>query len=130
MFNVFALNTWGVVVSIILFLPIVLLAFCKENKALRFANFIIQAIGFGCLIISLLVWVICIDGYDLPEKFCNVSTLGTGIDLGQQSCMTTVRLYLYVAWAFALIIALPIQYLFMNIFKAYHDELKEEGQGY
>ena len=128
--NIFALNTWGVIGAFILLLPIILLAFWRESKALRFANFLIQAIGLGCLIISLIVWLVCIDGYDLPELFCNVTTHGVALDLGEQSCMQAVRLYLYIAWAFALIIVLPIQFLIMNIFKAYHNELKEEGQGY
>ena len=65
--NVFAPNTWGVIGAFLLFFPILLLAFLKESKALRFVNFLIQAISLGCLIIGLIVWLCCIDGYDLSE---------------------------------------------------------------
>ena len=39
-------------------------------------------------------------------------------------------MYLYIAWAIATVAFLPLQFLIMQIFKAYHDELKEDGQGY
>ena len=81
--NIFALNTWGVVGALFLLLPMIFMAFWSESKVLRFANYLIQAIGLGCLIISLIVWLVCIDGYDLPELFCNVSTHGVSLDLGQ-----------------------------------------------
>ena len=71
----FALNYSGII-TLAVFLPICAMAIWKESKALRFANFLIQAILLGALIIGLLVWVICIDGYDLPELFCGVTISG------------------------------------------------------
>ena len=99
------------------------MAIWKESKGLRFANFLIQAIILGATIIMLLVWVICIDGFDLPEYFCNITTLTDTKDLGQQSCEKAVRLYMYIAWAICTVIFVPLQFLIMSIFKAYHDEL-------
>ena len=105
------------------------MAIWKESKGLRFANFLIQAIIFGATIVFLLVWLICIDGYDLPEWFCGFDLSGAS-DLGQQSCKKAVRLYLYGAWAIVTLVFLPLQLLIMSIFKAYHDELKDDSQGY
>ena len=37
-----------------------------------------------------------------------------------------MRMYFYIFIAVATIVYLPLQYLFIEIFKAYHDVLKEE----
>ena len=128
--NIFALNTWGIIASVAFLIPIVALAIWKESKALRFVNFLIQAIILGAAIVGLLVWVICIDGFDLPGHFCGLTSISgddLGSDLGQRSCEKAVRLYMYVAWAIATVLALPLQFLIMQIFKAYHDELKDDS---
>ena len=128
--NIFALNVWGILASLFFLVPIAAMAIWKESKGLRFFNYLLQAIILGASIIALIVLVICIDGYDLPEFFCSYNNIIDSNDIGQQSCMKAVRLYLYGAWAAACVLWLPLQFLFMSIFKAYHDELKEDGQGY
>ena len=39
-------------------------------------------------------------------------------------------MYMYVGLAVSTILFVPLQYLFMNIFKAYYEELKEGGLEY
>ena len=51
------------------------MAIWKENKGLRFFNYLLQAIILGASIIGLIVLVICIDGYDLPEWFCSYGNI-------------------------------------------------------
>ena len=73
--NIFALNTWGILLSLFFLIPIAAMAIWKESKALRFFNFLLQAIILGGSIVGLLIWVICIDGINLPEHFCGITAL-------------------------------------------------------
>ena len=132
--EIFALNWWGVLFACAFLIPICCLAIWKESKPLRFINFLIQAIILGAAVIGIIIFVIAIEGFDLPEKFCGVATLGDlGDDFGAQlatnSCVKAVKMWLYIVFGALVVIYLPLQWLFMSIFKAYHDELKEDGSG-
>ena len=87
------------------------------------------AIILGVTIFLLILFVASIDFYDLSEPFCHYSKTNAK-DWDHEACKPVMRLYLYGVWAVATIIFVPLQYLIMSIFKAYHDELKEDGQGY
>ena len=43
------------------------------------------------------------------------------------SCMIHVRVWMYISWFFGVAIFLPLQVLITSIFKAYRDEIKEDG---
>ena len=48
--------------------------------------------------------------------------------MGKDSCEKAVRMYIYVFIAVATLLFLPLQFFFTQIFKAYHEELNEEGE--
>ena len=58
---------FGIVFGSAVFLPIVALAICKESKALRYCNYLIQAIIFVISIIGIIALAFLIEIYDLPE---------------------------------------------------------------
>ena len=121
----------GILIRIVILLPIVALAIWKESKGLRYFNFLLQAIIFGALLIFLIVLVISIDSQDVPELFCwNAPTVADSNNMDKQSCKKAVRLFLYGAWAIATFLILPLQFLIMSIFKAYHEELKKDDKGF
>ena len=42
-------------------------------------------------------------------------------------CEKHARMYMYIVWGACIVIIVPIQYLIVSIFKAYRDEIKEDG---
>ena len=45
----------------------------------------------------------------------------------KDSCVKHMRVIMYVGWVLGVLVLLPIQLLITSIFKAYRDDIKEDG---
>ena len=52
--------------------------------------------------------------------------MDTQVDQLGDDCEGTVRLWMYLGWVAAFFITVPLQWLFVSIYSAYYDELKDD----
>ena len=133
--NLVHLNWLGVGISAFFLLPTVSVLIFKESVTARQIAYIWQWFSMGILLIVLTCWIIAIDGFGLPKMFCagheifadhiddeDLSALG-------DDCEKHVRIYMYLGWSAAVVLTVPIQWLFLSIFSEHYEELKGSEAG-
>ena len=129
--SVAAVHLPGIVWNLIVGAPLVALAFAPKNLTVRLINYIWQVIGFIGLLVAVVAWLCFIIFFDMPNWVCSThseikSQLGNESADPLKTCEDIMVGVLYGVWLAFTIIFVPISFLFVSIFKAYYEELKEE----
>ena len=81
--------------------------------------------------IGLIVWVVLISAADLANNACETSSKtfpeGSSAPSDYDNCYKETSVIMYCAWAGCCVVFIPLQLLIVSIFKAYRDDIKDEG---
>ena len=116
--------TFPIIGSLINIAPLVALAIKPDSAGIRLWNYIWQCIALGVIIIGLVAAVIGAEFF--IAMICGAASAADG-DLAQDTCSNAARIPFYAAILVLIAVLVPLQVLWVRVFKAYYDELKEGG---
>ena len=123
---------WSISMSLLEIAPVIALYFANESKAVRMWNFVQQCVFLGITVIMLIAAIVGIEA--LVDMICNNEDVIAAIEskdntseFGLAQCEDAIRLPVYVVWTCVALIFVPIQIMWVRVFKAYLDELPEKS---
>ena len=132
-----SMNAYSISMSVLEILPLVVLYFKNDSYAVRMFNYVLQCIYLAVIVIALIAAIIGIEA--LVAWVCNGDwvevtevevTHGAGepstFELDTAGCENAVRTPVYIVWSVGCLLFLPIQILWVRVFKAYADELSDK----
>ena len=128
--SISSMQPWSILGSVIQVAPIVALLIYSQSRTIANINYIWKCCEFGFLLVAIVAFVFILEFYDLPHHVCSTVNLAESLTSQEEQvateCEKHARFWMYIAWGACIVIAVPIQYLIVSIFKAYRDEIKED----
>eukprot|EP00353_Schmidingerella_taraikaensis_P004847 CAMPEP_0185577244 /NCGR_PEP_ID=MMETSP0434-20130131/9429_1 /TAXON_ID=626734 ORGANISM="Favella taraikaensis, Strain Fe Narragansett Bay" /NCGR_SAMPLE_ID=MMETSP0434 /ASSEMBLY_ACC=CAM_ASM_000379 /LENGTH=128 /DNA_ID=CAMNT_0028194753 /DNA_START=165 /DNA_END=551 /DNA_ORIENTATION=+ len=113
--------------------PLIALYVKPDSYCVRMWNFVWQCVQLSFLIIMLILAIVGIEA--LIALLCSdsnvsysMSSSGNDQDFGLNKCESYLRTPVYTALAVAVLGLVPLQILWVRVFKAHLDDLKQEGE--
>ena len=123
---------WSISMAVLEIVPVIALYFANESKGVRMWNYIQQCVFLGITVILLIAAIVGIEA--LVDMICNnedvigaIHSKDNTSEFGLSACEDAIRLPVYVVWTCMALIFVPIQIMWVRVFKAYLDELPEKN---
>ena len=110
--------------------PVIAIAIKKESYTVRQVAYVWQWVMMVLFLIAMLCAIIAITAFGAAFSFgcTDADNLIKDADgnTAYDNCASGFMIYIYLAWATFLIIGSALQYMWIQVFKAFRDEIEEQ----
>ena len=129
-----SLSPINIVFSVVNLAPLVALYFLTDSYCVRMWNFVQQCVYLVLLVLALIFFIASVE--PIIDLVCSDADIvahlqkETNYDFGLEDCERQARIPAYLIWLTAALVLIPLQFMWVRVFKYYLDELKDPHADY